>query len=123
MTKKTLNQKSKYVQELINIIEPDFIFNNEAINRFQLIKDNIKKITQDKPFQLNELREKISSIENCILKVNSKKLILGDGDLNSPLMLIGEAPGELEDNTGNSFEGEIGLLLKKNVISNKYKER
>jgi len=117
MTKKTLNQKSKYVQELINIIEPDFIFNNEAINRFQLIKDNIKKITQDKPFQLNELREKISSIENCILKVNSKKLILGDGDLNSPLMLIGEAPGELEDNTGNSFEGEIGLLLKKMLLA------
>ncbi len=117
MTKKTLNQKSKYVQELINIIEPDFIFNNEAINRFQLIKDNIKKITQDKPFQLNELREKISSIENCILKVNSKKLILGDGDLNSPLMLIGEAPGELEDNTGKSFEGEIGLLLKKMLLA------
>ena len=31
MTKKVLNQNGKYVQELINIIEPDFVFNNKAI--------------------------------------------------------------------------------------------
>ena len=46
-------------------------------------------------------------------KTNSKNLILGDGDINSPIMLIGEAPGELEDSLGHSFQGEVGLLLKK----------
>ena len=113
MTKKTLNQNGKYVQELINIIEPNFIFSNEAINRLQSIKGNIDKIDEDKSDQLNKLRVKIGSIENCNLKDNSKKLIMGDGDINSPLMLIGEAPGGLEDNTGHSFQGEIGSLLKK----------
>ena len=117
MTKKTLNQKDKYVQELVNIIEPNFIFSNEAVNRLQSIKGNIDKIDEDKSDQLNKLRVKIGSIENCNLKDNSKKLIMGDGDINSPLMLIGEAPGQLEDNTGNSFQGEIGSLLEKMLLA------
>jgi DNA polymerase len=117
MTKKTLNQNDKYVQELIDIIEPNFIFSNEAIDRFQSKKGNNNKINEDKSDQLVKLREKIGSIENCNLKDNSKKLIMGDGDINSPLMLIGEAPGQLEDNTGNSFQGEIGSLLKKMLLA------
>ena len=117
MTKKTLNQNGKYVQELINIIEPNFIFSKEVINRFNSTSDNIDKVNGDKTYQLNKLREKITSIENCNLKDNSKKLILGDGDINSPLMLIGEAPGVLEENTGNSFQGEIGSLLKKMLLA------
>ena len=117
MTKKTLNQNGKYVQKLIDNIEPNFIFNNEAINRLRNRKGNISEINEDKSEQLDNLRKKISSIENCNLKDNSKKLILGDGDFNSPLMLIGEAPGELEDNTGNSFQGEIGSLLKKMLLA------
>ena len=117
MTKKTLNQNDKYVQKLINIIEPNFIFSNKVINRFQSAKGNINKINKDKSDQLDKLRERISLIENCDLKDNSKKLILGDGNINSPLMLIGEAPGELEDKTGNSFQGEIGSLLKKMLLA------
>ena len=31
-------------------------------------------------------------------------------------MLIGEAPGLAEDNTGLTFKGEIGDLLKKMLI-------
>ena len=41
----------------------------------------------------------------------------GDGDINSPVMLIGETPGKLEDNSGNTFEGEIGVLLKKMLLA------
>ena len=117
MTKKTLNQNDKYVQGLIDIIEPNFIFSSDAIDRFQSIKGNNDNIYEDKSNQLDKLRKKICSIENCNLKDNSKKLIMGDGDINSPLMLIGEAPGESEDNTGNSFQGEIGSLLKKMLLA------
>ena len=41
------------------------------------------------------LKKKINSIEDCNLKSNSKNLILGDGNINSSIMLIGESPGEL----------------------------
>ena len=110
MTKKTLNQNDKYYHEFINRIEPNFIFSHKPINRFKVIKNSIDN---NKTEKLSKLKEQINSIENCILKNNSKNLIMGDGDINSPIMIIGEAPGILEDNSGYSFEGEIGLLLKK----------
>ena len=113
MTKKTLNQNGKYVQELINSIEPDFNFGNKPINRFKVIEKNNNIEKQNKVDLILRLKEQISSIENCNLKDNSKNLIIGNGDMNSPIMLIGEAPGELEDNLGNPFQGEVGYLLKK----------
>jgi DNA polymerase len=113
MTKNDLNQNGKYVQELIDSIEPDFVFHNKTINRFKIIENNNSDKNYNKPEKLLKLKEQISSIENCNLKNNSKKLIMGDGDINSPIMLIGEAPGLLEDSSGHSFHGEIGSLLKK----------
>ena len=113
MTKKAFNQNGKYVQELINIVEPDFVFGNSPVNRFKVIDGNNDHKKHDKTAQLLKLKEQISSIDNCNLKDNSKSLIMGDGDLNSPIMLIGETPGEIEDNSGHSFQGEIGSLLKK----------
>ena len=113
MSKKTLNQNSKYVQKLINTIEPDFIFNDRPINRFKVIKNNENNKTE----KLLELKKQINSIENCNLKNNSKNLIMGDGNINSPIMLIGEAPGLEEDNSGLSFQGDIGTLLNKMLLA------
>jgi len=113
MTKKALNQNGKYVQQLIDTIEPDFIFSNKPINRLKVIDTNVEIANQSKTERLKKLKEKINSIENCNLKENSKNLILGDGDINGPIMLIGESPGEIEDNTGQSYQGEVGSLLKK----------
>ena len=70
MIKKTLNQNGKYVQELVDSIETDFIFNNQPINRFKVIKNNKYYNDQDKTGQLLELKKKINSIENCNLKEN-----------------------------------------------------
>ena len=116
MTKKGLNQNAKYVQEFIDIIEPNFIFENKPINRFKIVKDSEKKAVQnnlDKKTKLQELKRKINSIDDCNLKDNAKNLILGDGNIDSPIMLIGETPGDLEDNSGYSFQGNVGELLKK----------
>ena len=117
MTKKVLNQNAKYVQKLADIIEPDFFFNKTPINRFKIIKKNNENLNQNKFTQLMNLKEEINSIENCNLKENSKTLVMGNGDINSPIMLIGETPGELEDKSGHSFQGEIGSLLKKMLIA------
>ena len=117
MTKKTLNQNAKYVQELIEAVEPDFSFFNEPISRFNDNNENIDKFILNKDEKLQNLREKIFSIENCNLKENSKNLILGDGNINSPIMLIGETPGSKEENSGLSFQGEVGTLLNKMLIA------
>jgi len=116
MTKKTFNQNGKYVQELIDTLDPGFIFNDKPINRFEIDTSNMDK-NNDKTEQLSKLREKINSIENCKLKENSKNFVMGEGNINSPLMLIGEAPGEQEDDLGQPFRGEVGALLKKMLIA------
>ena len=113
MTKSSLNQNGKYVQELINTVETDFTFNNKPINRFQFTEIKKNKIFQEKSALLNNLKDQINSIEDCNLKKNSKNLNMGDGDINSSIMLIGEAPGKIEDDSGQSFLGEVGSLLKK----------
>ena len=60
MTKKALNQNAKYVQELINTIEPNFNFENKPINRFTIKADNHVRNITNKLDQLNSLREKIN---------------------------------------------------------------
>ena len=111
MTKKTLNQNGKYVQDLINIVEPNFIFANKPLNRLKKIDKNHDN--KDKIEKLLQLKNNINSIENCNLKNNSKNLIMGDGDINSPIMLIGETPGKEEDEFNLSFQGSVGALLSK----------
>ena len=113
MTKKTLNQNAKNAQKLIQTIEPDFIFSNKTINRFKLAEKISENNNQSKSEKLLELKDRINSIQNCNLRENSKNFILGDGDINSPIMLIGESPGEAEDLSGLTFQGETGDLLNK----------
>ena len=121
MTKKVLNQNAKYVQELIKTIEPNFNFDNSPIKRFTLKTNNNIVNDVSKIDQLNVLKEKINSIQNCKLKDNSKNIVLGDGDINSPIMLIGEAPSEKEDFIGLTFQGETGVLLNKMLLAIKIK--
>ena len=116
MIKKTINQNAKYVKILKDFIEPRFIFENNPINRKKTEK-NTENINQNKNSLLDNLREKINSIENCNLKNNSKNLILGSGNVDSPLMLIGEAPGKTEDDSGLLFQGEVGDLLNKMLLA------
>ena len=112
-----INQKDKFDEELINTIEPNFIFKDKPINRFNIIDKNNDSNQADKAKLLLELKKQINSIENCNLKDNSQNLVLGDGNINSPIMLIGEAPGAEEDKSSTTFKGEVGELLNKMLLA------
>jgi len=113
MTKNDLNQNAKLVQKLINSFENEFIFENEPINRFKTFLKKDKTNNDDKNKKLLELKKQINSIENCNLKINSKNLVFGDGNINSSIMLVGESPGTKEDASGQTFQGDVGALLNK----------
>ena len=113
MAKNELNQNSKLTEEFTNTFEQNFKYVNNPINRFDVSKDNTTKNLLKKAEKLARLKEQINSIENCNLKKNSHSLIMGDGNVNSPIMIIGEAPGKEEDQTGICFQGEVGKLLRK----------
>ena len=117
MSKKELNQNDKIKPDLIDTFEPDFIFSNKPLNRLKISNSDEAKNVLNKAEKLSELKKKINSIENCNLKNNSKNLILGDGNVNSPIMLIGEAPSSDEDISSLVFQGEVGKLLKKMLIA------
>jgi len=123
MTKKVINQKGKFDEELINTIEPNFVFKNKPINRFNFTENDENENQTDKAELLNNLIKQINSIENCNLKNNSQNLVLGDGNINSPIMLIGEAPGVEEDKSGMPFKGEIGELLNKMLLAIEIKRK
>ena len=117
MIKKVINQKGKLDEQLIDTIEPNFVFKNKPINRFNIIENSNDSNQADKVELLEKLKKQINSIENCNLKDNSQNLILGDGNINSSIMLIGEAPGAEEDKTHTTFKGEVGELLNKMLLA------
>ena len=121
MSKKPINQNTNYNLELLNSIGSNFIFAENPINRLKDTTNDLKVENNanemDKEKELTKLRIQINSIEDCSLKNNSKKIVLGDGNINSSIMLVGEAPGLVEDSTGLTFAGEVGDLLKKMLIA------
>jgi uracil-DNA glycosylase len=117
MIKNNSDHSFVYTEEFINTIEQDFVFSNKPINRFKVNLETTKNQNVDKKALLEELKKNINSIENCNLKSNSKHLILGDGEPDSQIMLIGEAPSATEDESGKTFQGEVGALLDKMLLA------
>lgn len=49
----------------------------------------------------------------CPLASRRTNVVFGEGDRDSPLVLVGEGPGENEDKLGRPFVGRAGQLLDK----------
>ncbi len=59
-----------------------------------------------------ELRERALACVRCPHLAGSRKhVVFGVGDIHSPLMFVGEAPGADEDERGEPFVGKAGELL------------
>ncbi len=108
MVKKILDQNNLINREIINSYDLDYIFSNNPINRIKNEPSVANKVEK-----LNKLKEKIQSIENCELKKNASKIVFADGNINSSIMIVGEGPGQKEDELGKPFVGEAGMLLNK----------
>ena len=103
-------------QEFLKSIESEYIFDNAPINRFSKNKENDGS---DK--KLTSLKDKIKSIEDCELKKFAKNMVFSDGNPKSKIMLVGEGPGEKEDEQGKPFVGDAGLLLNRMLNAIKIK--
>lgn len=60
---------------------------------------------------LEELRAALAEFDQCPLKATATNLVFADGNPDSGLMIIGEAPGADEDRQGLPFVGVSGKLL------------
>jgi len=84
-----------------------------------LSQERVKKITSKTMLELqninnlDKLFDKIKSFDDCYLKQCCQNIVIYDGNIKSKIMLIGEAPGKSEDETGKPFCGQSGKLLRK----------
>ena len=108
MTLSFKNQNDILNLEKLNSNDIEYIFSDKPINRLKTKPKIEKKIKL-----LDKLRSEIENIDNCELKKNAKQLVFADGNNQSKIMIIGEGPGQKEDEQGKPFVGDAGILLNK----------
>lgn len=66
---------------------------------------------QDKRKRLDELKQEMETDSSLPLREKATKLVFGDGNPDTEVLFIGEAPGYWEDQKGIPFVGNAGALL------------
>jgi len=66
---------------------------------------------ESKVGELRRISEEVEACSKCPLHLTRRRAVPGEGNPNAEVMLIGEAPGEVEDETGRPFVGAAGKLL------------
>lgn len=62
---------------------------------------------------MEEMKVHCNQCHRCQLGETRKNAVVGRGNLQAPIMIVGEGPGENEDETGLPFVGRAGQLLDK----------
>ncbi len=61
--------------------------------------------------EIDELNRIIKQCKKCRLFKTRTNAVCGEGNLNAKIMLIAQAPGEMEDREGRMFVGPSGKVL------------
>nr|WP_238456356.1 uracil-DNA glycosylase [Desulfotruncus arcticus] len=62
---------------------------------------------------VEDLTARAVGCKRCTLGETRHSVVFGEGNLRAGLMLVGESPGEKEDETGRPFVGPAGRILNK----------
>lgn len=69
--------------------------------------------SSNKPELLRHLAEEAGACRLCALRDGCRGVVFGEGNPFSPIMFVGEGPGQTEDELGRPFVGKAGQLLDK----------
>jgi len=74
--------------------------------------------------QIEELRLQAVDCRKCELAETRTNVVFGEGNPETPMVIVGEGPGQNEDATGRPFVGRAGSLLdevlKENGLTRKH---
>jgi len=87
------------ILKIMALLKEEFYFSEEDFN----INGKFEK--------LEDLKKRCLDCKKCSLYETANNLVFSDGDFNSKLVFVGEAPGEEEDIQGKPFVGRAGRLL------------
>ena len=66
----------------------------------------------DKQTIMEQIDKSVSHCTKCRLYKTAKCGVPGEGNINTEIVFVGEAPGATEDATGRPFVGRAGMLLE-----------
>ncbi|MBD2569889.1 uracil-DNA glycosylase [Anabaena lutea] len=94
------------------------LFNESSFNQKDLIPTDSKiPIPAETYPQMADLAQHCQICQRCELGKTRTHAVVGRGNLQATIMIIGEAPGQQEDETGLPFVGKSGQLLDKILAS------
>lgn len=71
--------------------------------------------TQEKQVELDKISREIKEFKGLDIAKNCTRAVPGEGNPDTQIMFIGEAPGFNEDKEGRPFVGQAGKLLEKTL--------
>jgi len=82
------------------------------------LKSQITSASPEKAAAFTALRERALACVKCPhLAASRTTVVFGVGNIDAPLMFVGEAPGADEDEQGEPFVGRAGQLLTKIILA------
>jgi uracil-DNA glycosylase len=69
--------------------------------------------------RIAELKQSCIDCRKCELCDTRTNVVFGEGNPETPLVIVGEGPGQNEDATGRPFVGRAGALLDQVLVENK----
>ena len=109
-------QVHDYLGKIQEVYGDNLFLNPDIVKKLRFIKNE-----DSDSYNLSNLKNNVSGCLKCPLGLARNKIVFGIGDPKADLMLVGEAPGEKEDETGEPFVGKAGALLDKILLSIKLK--
>ena len=120
-----MDERAKQIDQLITkwykTFGIDHVFYNFDYTTEPVEKQEKPVITKKVDNHLNfltidELKNAVLNID-CNLKKSARNTVFSDGNPKSDIMIIGEAPGQDEDEQGKPFVGQSGQLLNNMLLS------
>lgn len=69
-------------------------------------------VGEERPDSLGAIGEAIQVCRRCEIGCNGTDAVMGEGAKSAPLMIVGEQPGDVEEQQGRPFVGPAGKLLR-----------
>ena len=101
----------KYFKQYKELYDDEIFVSSIKSSESILDKNPYKKA--DPVSSLTVLKNDVINCKKCSLSDTRTNAVFGVGDFSASLMLVGEAPGEQEDLSGEPFVGRAGQLLDK----------
>jgi len=79
--------------------------------------EQIAKFSVSQFANLNDVESHANACQKCRLCESRSHVVFADGNPEAKLMIIGEGPGQTEDETGLPFVGRAGKLLDKILLA------